>query len=136
MESDRAIAILDFIKEKEIEGDQVRITKDKVAKYMNEKGICSRPTTLNLLTFFLEEGILLEKQRRNKYAHNLVVNKDFDYQGLFEELILYYFNYMEESLKPFESLIKNKKIKYKIDKKSKGELIAWIQMFNQALDKH
>jgi hypothetical protein len=70
----RTLTILEFIKSNENDKTGWGVTMEKVAKDMNERGICSRPTTLNLVFSLLREGILLEKKRRNKYFHDLVVN--------------------------------------------------------------
>jgi len=74
IESMAAITILLFIKEKE--NDRKGISKDRVAKYMHERGICSRPTTLKLIDSLLQAGILLDLGGRRN-ANDLIVNKDF-----------------------------------------------------------
>jgi hypothetical protein len=105
------LTILEFIKSSE--NDKTTITMDKVAKYMNDndKGvICSRPTTLKYLSSLLAEGILLEKNRRNKYFHDLVIDENYDFLGLLEEIFLYQVERLNELLQPFQILVKDKKI--------------------------
>jgi hypothetical protein len=126
----RVLTILEFIKSNE---NDTGVTMDKVAKYMNEQGICSRPTTLNLLFLLLQEGILLEKKRRNTYFHDLVVNKNYHFEALLAEIFKGHVEEIKESLKPFETLIKDKKIKinYKMDEKELSLSISILQPYQK-----
>jgi len=110
IESMAAITILLFIKEKE--NDRKGISKDRVAKYMHERGICSRPTTLKLIDSLLQAGILLDLGGRRN-ANDLIVNKDFDFEGLMDKSFMDHVKMIEKSLEPFKTLIDKGVIKKK-----------------------
>ena len=99
---------------------------DKVGKYMNEKGICSRPTTRLILFSLLEEGILIEKERRNTYFHDLVIDEDYSFEGLLTEVFLDRVEDLKESLRPFNILIPDKKIltNHAVTKNAKETLLT------------
>ena len=121
IEDMETITILSFIKEKE--NDRVEISKDSVARYMNEKKICSRPTTLKLIDSLLQAEILLDRGRGRKNSSDLVVNRDFPYEELMQESFMDHYKELQKSLKPFKSLIDRGIIKAKLTKDRKGVLL-------------
>ena len=98
-----AIAILTFIKEHET--DKIGISKDMVAKFMNERDICSRPTTLKIIDSLMQAGLLLDQGRKRKNSSDLVVSKDFNFKKLMQSSVGQYLNKLEESIKPLKYLI-------------------------------
>lgn len=101
-----ALIILAYIKENE--SDEVGITKDNVAKYMHDKGFCSRPTTLRLIDSLLAEEILLDKRTRKNVFHDLVISGEINFDDLLKESLDLYVKEVEKSLKPLEALTKYK----------------------------
>jgi hypothetical protein len=105
------ITILSFIKEEEREREEV--SKDRVAKYMNEKRICSRPTTLKIIDSLLQAEILLDRGRGKRNSSDLVVNKDFPYDKLMQESFTHHVKEREKQMEPFKGLIDKGIIKAK-----------------------
>jgi hypothetical protein len=103
-----ALIILAYIKQNE--SDEVGITKDSVAKYMHDKGFCSRPTTLRLIDSLFAEGFLVDRRTRKNVFHDLVVHKDLDFDDLVKKSLLQHVKEVEKELKPFESLTRHKRI--------------------------
>lgn len=129
----RALTIIEFIKSKQTA--TTGVTMDQVAKHMNEKGLCSRPTTRMLLFSLLREKILKEKERRNKYFHDLVIDEGYDFEGLLEEVFLSHAENIKESIKPFENLMKDKKVitNHQVNKNPKhglNELLLGVFVIN------
>jgi len=113
IEDMQTITILSFIKEKE--NDRMEISKDSVARYMNEKKICSRPTTLKLIDSLLQAGILLDRGRGRKNSNDLVVNKDFPYDKLMQESFTHHVKELQKQMEPFKGLIDKGIIKDKLN---------------------
>jgi hypothetical protein len=105
------ITILAFIKDRQ--NERMEISKDTVAKYMNEKEICSRPTTLKLIDSLLQADILLDRGRGRRNSSDLVVNETFPFEELMQESFDNYIKRAEKGLEPFATLIKKNIIKHK-----------------------
>lgn len=56
-------------------------TIDKVAKHLQQEGICSRLTTLSIIEQLLVLGMLRD-DRRGRYFHSLRYDENFDFRGL------------------------------------------------------
>ena len=118
----KALFILAYIKENE--NDETGITKDNVAKYMHEKGICSRPTTLRIIEALLAEKILLDKRTRKNVFHDLVVSEEIPFDDLLKKSLKKHIEDVEQALKPFEILTKHK-IKVEKDKDETRATISY-----------
>lgn len=70
-----------------------------------------------MVNALLQEGVLIDDESKN-YQSNLKINPEFDFYELLIESISYRFKDMEKALKPFEGLLKDKKIKmdFKMEK--------------------
>jgi hypothetical protein len=112
------ITILAFIKENE--NDRIGLSKDSVAKAMNERDVCSRPTTLKIIDSLLQAGILLDKGRGVRNSSDIVVNKDFDFEGLMRQSFKDHYEKLKKDIDPFRSLIYEGMLNYKVDR-SKGK---------------
>jgi hypothetical protein len=108
------ITILAFIKENE--NEKIGLSKDSVAKAMNEKGVCSRPTTLKIIDSLLQAGILSDKGRGARNSSDIVVSKGYDFEGLMRQSFEHHIHEIQKSIKPFESLIDKAILKYKVHK--------------------
>jgi hypothetical protein len=106
------ITILAYIKENEKE--RIGLSKDSVAKAMNEKGVCSRPTTLKIIDSLLDQEILLDQGRGVRNSSDLVISKDFDFEGLMKESFKKHVEKLEKEIKPFGSLIDKGILDYKV----------------------
>jgi hypothetical protein len=118
------VTILSFIKEKE--NDRMEISKDTVAKYMSDKEICSRPTTLKLIDSLLQAEILLDRGRGRRNSSDLVVNNDFDYEGLMKDSFDNYIKQVKKSIEPYSPLIKKGVIK--LDKMRKDPKVLQVPL--------
>lgn len=114
----QAITILAFIKENE--NDRGGLSKERVAKVMREKGICSRPTTLKIIDSLLDQEILLEQGRGFRNSSDLVVSKDFHFKELMKESFAKHYEKLEKSIDPFKPYILDGTIDYNV-KKEKGK---------------
>lgn len=113
------ITILAFIKENE--NDKIGLSKDRVAKAMNEKDVCSRPTTLKIIDSLLQAGVLLDKGRGVRNSSDIVVSKDFPFEGLMRESFIEHVKKLEKSNEPFKNLIDKGILDHKVKKDSKGK---------------
>lgn len=118
IENIQAITILAFIKENE--DDRRGVSKDGVAREMHEKQICSRPTTIKIIDSLLLQGILVEGGRGTRNASDLVVSKDFDFEGLMKDSFQRHYEKLIKSIDPFKPYIRNGTLNYNI-KKEKGK---------------
>lgn len=112
------LTILAFIKENE--NDRGGLSKERVAKVMHEKGICSRPTTLKIIDSLLDQEILLEQGRGFRNSSDLVVSKDFPFKELMKESFAKHYEKLEKSIDPFKPYIHDGTITYNV-KKDKGK---------------
>ncbi|MGI0034008.1 MAG: hypothetical protein ACRD97_12165 [Nitrososphaeraceae archaeon] len=118
------LALLMFIKKHE--NDEKGISRQKIANYMNAEDLSSRITTLNMINSLIQERVLIDDKSKN-YQSNLKINPEFDFYSLLMESIYYQFKGMEKVLKPFEPLIKNKKIKIDF-KRQKNQFQAILDL--------
>jgi hypothetical protein len=109
---------LSFIKEKE--NDRMETSKEIVAKFMNEKEICSRPTTLKIIDSLLQADILKDRGGRRN-SSDLIVNKEFKYEEFMDTSFKERLKELQKSISPFKDLIENGTIKTKVTKNTKGQ---------------
>jgi hypothetical protein len=83
---------------------------------MNEKGVCSRPTTLKIIDSLLQAGILSDKGRGARNSSDIVVSKGYDFEGLMRQSFEHHIQEIQKSIKPFEGLIDKAILKYKVHK--------------------
>jgi len=118
IENVAAITILAFIKENK--DDRRGVSKDGVARVMHEKEICSRPTTIKIIDSLLQQGILVEGGRGTRNASDLVVSKDFDFEGLMKDSFQRHYEKLMKSIDPFKPYIHNGTIDYNV-KRERGK---------------
>jgi hypothetical protein len=58
------------------------ITKEQVAKYMDEKQICSRPTTLKIIQRLLDHKIIMNDKQRDNTFSRLIIDPSFDFAAV------------------------------------------------------
>jgi tetratricopeptide (TPR) repeat protein len=102
------IPLLMFVKEHE--NDEKGISREKVVKHMQKEDLSSRITTLNMINALLQEEILIDKKTKN-YESNLKINPKFDFSRLLLDAIHFQLQDLQNALKPFEKIIKDKKVK-------------------------
>jgi hypothetical protein len=106
------ITILHYIKENE--RDIRGISKDKVAKVMHEKNICSRATTLKIIDSLIQAEIVKDRGTGRKNFNNLAVNESFNLEEIMQQSFDNYVKQVEKNLQPFVQLIKKKKGKAQV----------------------
>ena len=75
-----AIAILQYVKDNER-----GMSKDRVAREMHERNICSRPTTLKIIDSLIQAEILKNRGGTRKKTNDLVVNEAFQFEEIMQE---------------------------------------------------
>jgi len=114
-----AIAILQYVKDNER-----GMSKDRVAREMHERNICSRPTTLKIIDSLIQAEILKNRGGTRKKTNDLVVNEAFQFEEIMQESFDNYIKQAEKSLEPFATLIKKNIIKqHKARKDPKGHQV-------------
>jgi len=96
---EQTLRILRYIKDKEVEGSST--TKEETARYLNEEGIASRPTTLKIIQRLLHHKVIFDDKppnRRNAFSE-LKLNPGFDWRALEIEMI---HNYVKRTHFEFE----------------------------------
>lgn len=120
----QAISIVAFIKENE--NDRGGLSKERVAKVMHEKGICSRPTTLKIIDSLLDQGILLEQGRGFRNSSDLVVSKEFPFKKMMNESFAKHVEKLKKSFDPFKPYIEGGMISGDNVKKDKGKTMIQL----------
>ncbi len=95
-----AFSILKYIRNNQVHASS--ITKEEIARYMDEKQICSRPTTLKLIQRLLDNKIILNDKRRDNTFSSLIINPSFDFRGLVSTMLK---SDVNEILKIFDMFI-------------------------------
>src|SRR4030095_15465749 len=115
--NEKEIAILEYIKKNE--NDPKKLTINQVASDLDKKGLCSRLTTNKIIFNLMNLNILKDEKIGNKF-HKLKINEEYyyDFNKLEEELLKYQ---IQKTLKPFETLLKNKKMEVHLINKTKGK---------------
>jgi predicted transcriptional regulator len=79
-----AFSILKYIRNNQVHASS--ITKEEISRYMDEKQICSRPTTLKLIQRLLDHKIILNDKKRDNTFSSLVINPSFDFGAIEKDL--------------------------------------------------
>jgi len=122
-----AITILQYIKENE--RDPRGISKDRVAKVMHEKDVCSRATTLKIIDSLIQAEIIKDRGSGRRNFNNLMVDESFPFEDIMKESFYNYASRLEKNLEPFADLIMNNKIKdkAKIGPKGKPQVLLSLE---------
>ncbi len=80
----QTISILKYIRDNQADNS---ITKGQIVRYMDEKQICSRPTTLKLIQRLLDHKILLNDKKRDNTFSSLTINPHFDFKTIEMDLL-------------------------------------------------
>jgi hypothetical protein len=75
------------------------ISKQNLVRYMQDKKLSSRITSLNLINYLLQEGILIDNKLMN-YQSRLKVNTDYPLNSLLSEIM----ESISEKLEPLQKL--------------------------------
>jgi predicted transcriptional regulator len=122
-----AFSILKYIRNNQAHASS--ITKEEISRYMDEKQICSRPTTLKLIQRLLDHKIILNDKKRDNTFSSLVINPTFDFKTIEMELLTAFIKQIQQHFQDFNNetkqanttLIDN--LLYTIDNFSKKEEI-------------
>lgn len=117
------ISILQYIKNNE---DNPRtMSKDRVAREMHEKNICSRSTTLKIIDSLIQAEIVKDREDGRRNVNNLIINETFQFEEIMQQSFDNYIKEVAEEAEPFAILIKKGIINQKGKKDSKG---IWVPL--------
>jgi hypothetical protein len=120
---DQTVAILQYINDyneqqkKKNPEDRKGLTKDMVAREMYAEGVCSRLTTLRILSDLLYNEIIIDTKEKRKTFARLEINKKINWFELRKELII---SQVTKALIPFEKIIGQGEINIKVNWNRKG----------------
>ena len=120
---DQTVAILQYINDyneqqkKKNPEDRKGLTKDMVAREMYAEGVCSRLTTLRILSDLLYNEIIIDTKEKRKTFARLEINKKINWLELRKELII---SQVIKALKPFEKIIDKGELDIKVNWNRKG----------------
>lgn len=77
----QTMSVLKFIRDKSLQTD-IPITKGQVIKYMDDKQICSRITTLKIIQRLLDHKVLINERKRDNTASRLIISPSFNFGEL------------------------------------------------------
>ena len=92
------ITILKYIRDKQ---QAASITKEEIARYMNENEICSRPTTLKIIQRLLDHKIILNDKIRDNTFSRIIINPSFDFGALEMDLLTSYIKETQQHFADF-----------------------------------
>ena len=104
---DQTVAILQYINDyneqqkKKNPEDRKGLTKDMVAREMYAEGVCSRLTTLRILSDLLSNGIIVDTKEKRKTFARLEINNDIDWEDVRKQIII---SQVKKALLPFEKI--------------------------------
>lgn len=74
----QTIEILKYIRNSQ--AHDTLITKEAIAKHMDEKAICSRPTTLKIIQRLLDNEIIKNDKKKDNTFSRLIINPEIDWR--------------------------------------------------------
>lgn len=116
----RRVEILRYVLERQTANQKT--TKATVIKHMKEIKLSSGETTHNLIRDLINEG-KLNVRELNSQVHFLTVSEKFDFNKMLTESLK---ASIEESLKPFENILRNTRINLRITNESMGKYSTYV----------
>jgi hypothetical protein len=95
-----AFSILKYIR---VQVHASSITKEEISRYMDEKQICSRPTTLKLIQRLLDNKIILNDKKRDNTFSSLVINPSFDFGEIEKDLFTTFIKEIQQHFADFNN---------------------------------
>jgi hypothetical protein len=81
----QTLNILKYLRDKQVH--DVSVTKEEIARHLDERGISSRPTTLKIVQRLLDHKIILNVKERDNTFSRLIINPSFDWRAIEIDLL-------------------------------------------------
>ena len=90
----QTIEILRYIRNSQ--AHDTLITKEAIAKHMDEKAICSRPTTLKIIQRLLDNKIIKNDKKKDNTFSRLIINPEIDWRVIEKDLLVTYIKEIQQ----------------------------------------
>ena len=120
---DQTVAILQYInnynedQKKKKPEDRKGLTKDMVAREMYALGVCSRLTTLRILTELLDDEIIIDTKEKKKTFARLEINRKANWEDLRKEILI---SQVKKAVIPFDKIVDRTEFYIKVSWDRKG----------------